>query len=185
MNEAILTATDAEKSFLESNKEGGGWEDVSIRRKSINDGTTISKKMKRAIDERDSEVPRRGQGEQGKDWRTKNRKCIRCANARDDKRTGSPTENHSFTARNPKQRKNSRRSSCENKVEMQDITRKVQGRELRGQENLEWNTDLIEMTELKHVMSQAAQDPDGETRHESRKAQAHEHEYLLEREEVQ
>ena len=158
---------------------------MSIRRKSINDGMTISKKMKRAIDERDSEVPRRGQGEQGKDWRTKNRKCIRCANARDDKRTGSPTENHSFTARNPIQRKNSRTSSCENKVEMQDITRKVQGRELRGQENLEWNTDLIEMMELKHVMSQAAQDLDGETRHESQKAQAHEHEYLLEREEVQ
>ena len=67
---------------------------VSIRRKSINDGTTVSKKMKRAIDERDSEVPRRGQGEQGKDWRTKNRKCIRCAYANDDKRTGSPTENH-------------------------------------------------------------------------------------------
>ena len=82
--------------------------------------------MKRAIDERDSEVPRRGQGEQGKDWRTKNRKYIRFANARDDKRTGSPTENRSFTARNP--------SSCENKVEMQDITRKVQGRELRGQD---------------------------------------------------
>ena len=68
---------------------------------------------------------------------------------------------------------------------MHDITRKVQGRELRRQENLEWNTDLIEMMELKHVMSQAAQDLDGETRHESRKAQAHEHEYLLEREEVQ
>ena len=89
--------------------------DVSIRRKSIIDGTTISKKMKRTIDERDIEVPRRGQGDQGKDWRTKNRKCIRCANARDDKRTGSPTENHSFTARKHLQRKNSRTSSCENK----------------------------------------------------------------------
>ena len=53
-----------------------------------------------------------------------------CANARDDKRTGSPTENHSFTARKPIQWKNSRTSSCENKVEMQDITKKVQGREL-------------------------------------------------------
>ena len=40
--------------------------------------------------------------------------------------------------------------------------------------------------DLEHVLSQAAQDlNDGETRHESRKAQAHEHEYLLEREEVQ
>ena len=72
---------------------------MSIRRKSIIDETTISKKMKRTIDERDSEVPKRG--EQCKVWRTKNRKCIRCANARDDKRTGSPTENHSFTARKP------------------------------------------------------------------------------------
>ena len=48
---------------------------MSIRRKSINDGTTISKKMKRTIEEGDSEVPRRGRGEQGlelgKDWRTK------------------------------------------------------------------------------------------------------------------
>ena len=77
---------------------------MSIRRKSINDGTTISKKMKRTIDERDSEVPKRG--EQGKVWRTKNRKCIRCANARDDKRTGSPSENHSFTARKPYTGKN-------------------------------------------------------------------------------
>ena len=40
--------------------------------------------------------------------------------------------------------------------------------------------------ELEHVMSQAAQDlNDGETRHESREAEAHEHEYLPEREEVQ
>ena len=46
--------------------------------------------------------------------------------------------------------------------------------------------ELVEAMELEHVMSQAAQDlNDGETRHESRKAQAHEHEYPLEREEVQ
>ena len=32
---------------------------MSIRRKSIHDGTTISKKMKRTIDEGDSEVPTR------------------------------------------------------------------------------------------------------------------------------
>ena len=105
-----------------------------------------------------------------------------CANARDDKRTGSPTENHSFTARKPIQWKNSRTSSFENKVEVQDITRKVQGHELRDKTNLEWNTELIEAMEVEHVMSQAAQDlNDGETRHESWKAQAQEHEYLLER----
>ena len=53
----------------------------------------------------------------------------------------------------------------------------MQGGELRGQENLEWNTDLIEMMELKDVMSQAAQDlDDGETRRESREAEDREHE---------
>ena len=159
---------------------------MSIRRTSINDGTTNSKKMKRTFDERDSEVPRRGQGEQGKDWRTKNRKCIRCANARDDKRTRSPTENHTFTARKPIQRKNSRTSSCENKVEMQDITRKVQGRESHGKEKfgVEHRTHRGDGTRARD--ESAAQDVnDSETRHESRKAQAHEHEYLLEREEVQ
>ena len=71
---------------------------------------------------------------------------------------------------------------------MQDMPGKVQGRELLGQAKLEWNTELIEAMELEHVTSQAAQDlNDGETRHESRKAQAHahEHEYLHESEEVQ
>ena len=47
----------------------------------------------------------------------------------------------------------------------------------KHRENLEWNTDLIEMMEIKHVMSQAAQDlDDGETRHESREAEAREQE---------
>ena len=68
---------------------------MSIRRKSINDQEDEGVPLTRGT----ATVPRRGQGEQGKDWRTKNRKCIRCANARDDKRTGNPTENHSFTAR--------------------------------------------------------------------------------------
>ena len=45
-------------------------------------------------------------------------------NARDDKRTGSPAENHSFTARDTHAEKNSRTSSYEDKVEMQDISRK-------------------------------------------------------------
>ena len=45
---------------------------------------------------------------------------------------------------------------------------------------MEWNTESIETMELEHVTSQAAQDlGDGETRHESRKAQAHEHEIYL------
>ena len=46
------------------------------------------------------------------------------ANARDDKRTGSPVESHRFTARNTHAVKNSRTCSYEDKVEMQDITRK-------------------------------------------------------------
>ena len=69
---------------------------------------------------------------------------------------------------------------------MQDITRKYEVVNYVEKRNLEWNTELIEEMELEHVMSQAAQDlNDGETRHESRKAQAHEHEHLPEREEVQ
>ena len=160
---------------------------MSIRRKSPNDGTTISKKMKRTIDERDSEVPRRGQGEQGKDWRTKNRRCIRCANARDDKRTGSPTENHSFTARKtPYRRKTRGQVRVKTRLRCWTSQGKYKVVNYVDKKNLEWNTELIEAMELEHVMSQAAQDlNDGETRHESWKAQAHEHEYLLEREEVQ
>ena len=74
---------------------------------------------------------------------------------------------------------------------MQDITRQYRVVNYVDKKNLDWNTELIEAVELEHVMSrhvmiQAAQDlNDGETRHESRKAQAHEHEFLLEREEVQ
>ena len=43
----------------------------------------------------------------------------------------------------------------------------MQGRELRGHENLKWNTVLIETMELEYVMSHAPQDlDDGETRHD-------------------
>ena len=72
LSEGILTATDVEKSFHERNKEGGRQGAVSIRRKSINDGTAISNKLKRTIDESsnlkqtqrpgESKVPRRGRG---------------------------------------------------------------------------------------------------------------------------
>ena len=159
---------------------------MSIRRKSIIDGTTISKKMKRTIDERDSEVPKRGEGEQGKVWRTKNRKYTRCANARDDKRTGSPTENHSFTARNPYRGKTRGQVRVKTRLRCRTSQGKYKVMNYVDKTNLEWNTELIEAMELEHVMSQAAQDlNDGETRHESWKAQAQEHEYLLEREEVQ
>ena len=50
-----------------------------------------------------------------------------------------------------------------------------QGRELRGQENLVWNPDLIETMELENLTGQAAQGLySGETRHESWGAHAHE-----------
>ena len=69
---------------------------------------------------------------------------------------------------------------------MQDITRKYNVVNYVDKKHLEWNTEFIEAMELEHATSQAAQDlNDGETRHESWKIQAHEHEYLLEREEVQ
>ena len=82
---------------------------MSIRRKSINDGTTISKKMKRTIDEGDSEVPRRGRGEQG-EVRGQEQKCIRCEHKRDTMRMPETTSAHevpreSQTARKPIQRK--------------------------------------------------------------------------------
>ena len=55
-----------------------------------------------------------------------------------------------------------------------------------AEEELEWYAELIEAVELEHATSQAAQDlNDGETRLESWKAQAHEHENLPEREELQ
>ena len=39
---------------------------------------------------------------------------------------------------------------------------KAQGRELRGQENLKWNTESIGTMELENMMSQAAHLDDGE-----------------------
>ena len=85
-------------------------------------------------------------------------------------------ENHNVTMKQT-QRKNSRTSSHEDKVEMEDITSKYKVVKYVDKKNLEWNTDLIEMMEIKHVMSQAAQDlDDGGTRHESREAEAREHE---------
>ena len=51
----------------------------------------------------------------------------------------------------------------------------VQRSELRGQENLVSNTDLIETVELVHLIGQAVQGLyNGEARHESRRAHAHE-----------
>ena len=63
-----------EKSFFDSNKQGGCEHPKKVDQRW----------NERAIAERDSEVPRRGPGEQDKDWETKNRKFIRCGNARDE-----------------------------------------------------------------------------------------------------
>ena len=77
----------------------------------------------------------------------------------------------------PTQRKSSSTSSHEDKVEMQDIMRKYKVVKYLDKETWSVHTDLIEMKALKHMTSQAAQDmDDGETRHESRDAEAREHE---------
>ena len=69
---------------------------------------------------------------------------------------------------------------------MQDITRKYKVVNFVDENILKWNTELIEAMELEHVTSQAALNLNhGETRHGSGEAQAHEHEYVPEREQVQ
>ena len=76
---------------------------MCIRRKSVNDGATISKKMNRTIDEGAETRKRRARRssrpitESALDVNTNE---IR-RNARDDRRTESPTENQRFKARNP------------------------------------------------------------------------------------
>ena len=108
---------------------------------------------------RDSKVPRRGRGEQGLE---------------------GPRTEYVFDVNT-----NEMRCDCPRRENLEDkfVRRQgrdaghheeVQGRELRGQENLKWNTDLIEAMELEHVVSQDAQDlGDGETRHESRQTREH------------
>ena len=60
---------------------------------------------------------------------------------------------------------------------MEDITSKYKVVNYVDKKTWSGNPDLIEMVELKHVMSQTAQDlDDGETRHESREAEAREQE---------
>ena len=82
--------------------------------------------------------------------------------------------NPNVTMKTYTQRKNSRTRSHEEKVKMQDITSKDKVMKYVDK-NLECNTDLIEMMELKHLMSQVAHDlRNGETRHESRETDAHE-----------
>ena len=107
----------------------------------------------------DSEVPRRGRGEHG-EVRGQEQSMHSRVNTNETRREcqrrqapGSPTENHSFTARKPIQRKNSRTSSYENKVEMQDITRKYKVVNCVDEKILKWNTELIEAMELEHVTS--------------------------------
>ena len=51
----------------------------------------------------------------------------------------------------PTQRKTRGQIPYEDKVEVLDTTREVQGRELREQENLEWNTDLMTWTMARHT----------------------------------
>ena len=54
---------------------------------------------------------------------------------------------------------------------LQWVVQEIQGRELRGQENLVWNTDLIETMAFENLIGQATQSPySGETRNESQGA---------------
>ena len=54
---------------------------------------------------------------------------------------------------------------------MSCVATSCSGRELSGQENLVWNTDLIETMEFENVIGQAAQSPySDKTRNESRGA---------------
>ena len=118
-------------------------------------------------------------------FEAKNRVCIRGEHKRDTTRmpeTTSAQEVRQRTTASRRENTHGGRTRCE----MQDITRKYKVVNDADEKNLEWNTELIEAMELEDVMSQAAQDlNDGETRHESWKAQTQGHEYLPEREEVQ
>ena len=86
-------------------------------------------------------------------------------------------ENHCFTAKNTLTEEKLKNKFARTQGRDAGHHEQVQGGEVRGQGNLEWNTDLIEMMELKHMTSQAAQEmDDGETRHESRDAAGRQHE---------
>ena len=88
------------------------------------------------------------------------------SNARDDNHTGSPEENHSFTARNTHAEKISRTSSYKDNIGMQDITMKY--KVVNHVDKKTWSGTQFSSMELERVMSQDAQDlDDGETRHES------------------
>ena len=85
-------------------------------------------------------------------------------------------ENFCFTAKNTHTEEKLENKFARRQGRDAGYHEQVSDGELRGQENLEWNTDLIEMKELSST-SQAAQDlDDGETRHESREAEARAHE---------
>ena len=156
---------------------------MSIRRKSINDGTTISKKMKRTIDERHSEVPRRGRGEQGlefdKDSEDQEQKVhSMCECQRRQAHRKSHRESQLHGEKTPYRGKTRGQVRVKTRLRWRTSQGKYKVVNYVDKKNLEWNTEFIEAMELEHVMSQAAQDlNDGEMRHESWKAQAHENEY--------
>ena len=86
----------------------------------------------------------------------------------------------------PTQRESSRSSRSESKTELQDIKRKYKDVEYVDEKNGVWNTKIVESMELENMMSQAAQVlNNGETLLESRGNFGHDHEDVLEREEVQ
>ena len=81
------------------------------------------------------------------------------------------------------QRESSRSSRYESKTELQDIKRKYKDVDYVDEKNGVWNTKIVESMELENMMSQAAKVlNNGETRHESRWNQGHDHEDVPERE---
>ena len=74
-----------------------------------------------------------------------------------------------FTVRNILTKEKPKDKSPRRQVYVEAHHEQVQGCELRGQGNFEWNTDLIETKKLENYTCQAAQDLySGEAQHEPR-----------------
>ena len=65
-------------------------------------------------------------------------------------------ENYRFTAKNTHTEEKLKNKFARRQGRDAGHHEQVQGGEVREQRNVEWNTDLIEMMELKHMTSQAA-----------------------------
>ena len=72
--------------------------------------------------------------------------------------------------------KNSHEGKAQRQVYVEAHHEEVQGRQLRGQRNFEWNTDLIETKKLENYTRQVAQDLyRGQAQHEPGEAHEEQH----------